>query len=88
MILKSGKEWQPRHADILSWELAYSHIDVAQELLKMGVWLHANPGRRKTERGMNRFVVSWLGRAGLRGEKRSTRDTTLEQDLNDRSWAK
>ena len=89
MILTTGKQWVPRQIDVASWELAYSHIDIKRELLKMGCWLEANPGRRKTQVGMNRFIVSWLGRITEHTEVRSdrTRDNTLEHDLNDRSWA-
>ena len=89
MVLNTGKEWEPRQEDLLSWELAFSHINIGQELLKMNCWLQANPGRRKTARGMNRFIVSWLGRITEKTEVGSikTRDTSIETDLTDTSWA-
>lgn len=37
------------------------------EVLKAAVWLDANPTRRKTHKGMPRFLVSWLSRAQDRG---------------------
>ena len=87
MILNNGKDWEPSRVDVMSWELAFSHVDIGQELLKMDCWLQANPGRRKTARGMNRFIVSWLGRITVKAESTSTRDRSIEDDLNDRSWA-
>ena len=87
MILTTGKQWEPKQIDRESWELAYSHVNIEQELLRMNCWLMANPGRRKTEVGMNRFIVSWLSRTTKSTEGTRSRDTSLEFDLNDRSWA-
>ena len=86
MILMSGKDWDPNELDLASWELAYSHIDIPTEMLKMNCWLQANPSRRKTARGMPRFVVSWLGRITEQTEVTRTRDTSIQDDLQDHSW--
>lgn len=45
------------------FEGLYMGIDVRQELLKALAWLEASPERRKTARGMPRFLVNWLNRA-------------------------
>ena len=89
MILITGKDWEPKGRDLMAWELAYNHVDVKQEILKMNCWLMANPGRRKTAVGMNRFINSWLSRITVHTEITSTktRDRSIEMDLNDRSWA-
>jgi hypothetical protein len=63
MILKNGQDWQPTDAQWDIWERAYPALNVYGELLKMDAWLLANPTRRKTERGMPKAVVAWLGRA-------------------------
>jgi hypothetical protein len=42
---------------------AYEGINVMAELGKMGAWLTSNPLKRKTEKGMPRFMNSWLERA-------------------------
>ena len=44
------------------WKNTYPAVDVEQELRKMVAWSHSNPTRRKTRRGVNRFINSWLAR--------------------------
>ena len=44
------------------WQGQFPGVDVGAELLKIQAWLDANPTRRKTHRGMSRFVVGWLSR--------------------------
>lgn len=44
------------------WQDAYPAIDVKQQLREMKAWLVANPSNKKTLKGVQRFVVSWLGR--------------------------
>jgi hypothetical protein len=41
----------------------YPAIDVDRELVRMRAWLIANPDKKKTHRGMKRFINSWLSRA-------------------------
>ncbi len=86
MKLKDGTTYRPMPDDIESWRQAYPGIDVMVELRKMGVWLNANPSKRKTRRGINRFIVNWLGRARP-AVSTSTRHTSLHDDLTDTSWA-
>ena len=38
-------------------------LGVMYELVKAYTWLESNPDRRKTKRGMMRFLNSWLSRA-------------------------
>ncbi len=52
---------------IQKWTEAYPAVDVKQELRKMVVWLVANPQRKKTRRGVDRFINSWLSREQDRG---------------------
>src|SRR5690606_550144 len=49
-------------ADITEWSSAFPAVDVRQQLAAMRQWLVANPTRRKTKRGMRKFIVSWLDR--------------------------
>jgi|GEM_PF-1873881 len=42
-------------------------VDVDAELRKMEAWCDANSTRRKTRRGIRRFVANWLARAQDRG---------------------
>lgn len=52
---------------IEKWTEAYPAVDVKQELRKMVAWLVANPQRKKTRRGVDRFINSWLSREQDRG---------------------
>ncbi len=45
----------------------YQSVDIIQELRKMKGWLMANPTKRKTRRGLLRFVNNWLSREQDRG---------------------
>lgn len=44
------------------WQELYPAVNVKSELSKIIGWLEANPSKRKTARGMLRFVNSWLSR--------------------------
>lgn len=62
-------------ADIDEWAKAFPAVDVRQQLAVMRSWLLANPTKRKTKRGMRKFVVAWLDRkqnAGTAPPPRST----------------
>lgn len=45
------------------WQKTFSTVRVDQECLQARAWLDANPVRRKTFKGMPRFLVSWLSTA-------------------------
>lgn len=49
--------------DVENWEGLYPAVDVMQELRKMRGWLDCNPTKRKTKRGIGRFINNWLSRA-------------------------
>ena len=40
----------------------YPHLDVEQQFRNMIGWLSVSPERRKTRRGIGRFIASWLSR--------------------------
>jgi len=85
ITLKDGTEYRPQPGDINRWQMAYPQADVPGELRKMSAWCDANRQKRKTARGIERFIVNWLSRA--RPEMAtSTRHTSLADDLHDTSW--
>jgi len=94
MILNTGEEWQPEDEDIIQWQKTYQAVDVFQELAKMESWLDANPSKRKTSKGIKRFVNSWLSRAQDQGGsspikvegKKTIRQRSNLDDLTDISW--
>lgn len=52
---------------IEQWKQAYPAVDIRQELLRMISWLNANPKRKKTRRGIDRFITAWLSKEQDRG---------------------
>lgn len=44
------------------WEEVYPAVDVGVELRRMIAWLDSNPKKKKTRRGIERFINSWLVR--------------------------
>ena len=56
------------------WENTYPAVDVKQELKKMAAWCDSNPTRRKTRRGIERFINNWLSRTqdsgGTKGKEK------------------
>lgn len=48
---------------VSKWRTSYPALDVMAECHKAWSWLDANPTRRKTARGMPKFLVGWLNRA-------------------------
>jgi predicted phage replisome organizer len=62
---------------IAMWGKAYPAVDVEQEFHKMIAWCDANPNKRKTARGVARFINSWLER-----EQDSGRSSRQGNDWN------
>jgi uncharacterized protein YdaU (DUF1376 family) len=70
----SGEAFPIFEADVSEWSSAFPAVDTRQQLAAMRSWLNANPTRRKTKRGMRKFIVSWLDRrqnAGHQAEPRA-----------------
>jgi hypothetical protein len=49
--------------EVAQWGELYPGIDIKQELRNMKGWLLANPTRRKTKTGINKFINNWLAKA-------------------------
>jgi len=60
--LNTGKMFPVTQGQIDDWKNLYQAIDVEQQIRKMRGWLDANPKRRKTSRGILRFVNGWLAK--------------------------
>ena len=58
----SGETYPISEADVAEWRSAFPAVDIRQQLAAARQWLIANPTRRKTRRGIRKFVVSWLDR--------------------------
>lgn len=73
--LKSNEEYAVSEVDTQEWGRLYPAVDVGQELRKMRGWLEANPARRKTQRGIRRFINSWL--SGEQDKRQSSGDNGI-----------
>jgi hypothetical protein len=55
--------WEPSQDQVDGWLRSFPNLDILSEALKALAWLEASPERRKTARGMPRFLVGWFSRA-------------------------
>lgn len=63
----TGDEFPITRKQVDQWQETFPAVDVAQQLRAMRAWLDANRVRRKTARGMPKFVVGWLSREQDKG---------------------
>lgn len=86
--LNTGQEHPIYDKEIKDWEELYPVVDVRQQLRAMKGWLLSNPGRRKTKRGINRFINNWLSKKQDRGYRKPFDDNghqrTLDSGYGDR----
>lgn len=82
LILNDKTEYWIFEDQIAEWKELFPAVDVMQELRKMRSWLDSNTSRRKTKRGILRFVNGWLSKEQDKGWSRqgggSTYDTGRE----------
>lgn len=71
MVLNDKSLHDVYQKDVEKWSDLYPAVDILQELKKMVGWLDSNPTKRKTKRGINRFINNWLSNAQDRGGKKS-----------------
>ncbi|MDE7426054.1 MAG: phage replisome organizer N-terminal domain-containing protein [Lachnospiraceae bacterium] len=68
--LNTGEEHPVYDKEIKDWETLYPAVDVRQQLRSMKGWLLSNKAKRKTKRGINRFINNWLSREQDKGGSR------------------
>ena len=68
--LNDKTDYQITQAEIDHWQDLYPAVDIMAELRKMKGWCEGNPAKRKTRRGIVRFVNTWLAREQDRGGSR------------------
>lgn len=93
IILNDGSEWRPTVADINEWRKFYTGIDVVRELGRMRQWCISNPSKRKTPRGVRRFVTNWLdseqnrqGKYSRSGQNQKDKYTQRMEDMQ--NWGR
>ena len=60
LILNTGQEWRPTIAEFEDYKRLYPGVDVAQAFRNMAGWCKGNQTKRKTIKGIRRFVNNWL----------------------------
>ena len=67
IVLNDGTEY-PVYQDMMTvYRGLYPAVDIEQALRDMAGWCLANPTRRKTRTGINRFINGWLAKEQNRG---------------------
>lgn len=79
MPLVDGSDFDIREQDIEEWQDAFPNVDVVQQLKAMRLWCKDNPERKKTRKGVRRFITSWLDREQNRGGVRTQQGHTSTQ---------
>lgn len=49
------------------WKELFPAVNIEQELRKMAAWCEANPSKRKTRKGIERFIAAWLSKMQDKG---------------------
>lgn len=57
----------------------FPSLNIDPELKKMAAWLDSNPAKRKTQKGIKKFITSWLSKAA---DKIIDNNTTGHKDSN------
>lgn len=65
--LNDGTEYPVSQEQCHEWAGLYPAVDVIQQFRQMRAWLIANPRKKKTKSGINRFIVTWLSKEQDRG---------------------
>jgi hypothetical protein len=60
-------EWELTRSQEVQWSQLFPSLDVLAESRAAMAWILADPARKKTAKGMKRFLVGWLGRSQNRG---------------------
>ena len=78
-LVRAGECYGVTDEQVRDWEEAYPAVDVMQALRSMRQWSLANQMKRKTRRGVLKFVTGWLSREQDRGGNHGpkTKNATL-----------
>lgn len=65
--LNDGTMFPVTSGMVEEYKSLYPSVDVEQELRNMKGWCNSNPTKRKTKKGISRFINSWLARVQDKG---------------------
>ena len=67
----SPDSWAMTSKHCEQWESLFPSLEILSESRNALAWVLADPARKKTAKGMPRFLVGWFGRSQNRGGKQS-----------------
>lgn len=82
LTLNDKSEYGVTQTDIDLFTELYPAVNVMQELRNMKGWCNSNPSKRKTRRGINRFINSWLSREQDNGRSYESKTSKID------AWSK
>ena len=88
LTLNDKTEYPFYQSDIDEYSDLYPAVNVLQELKKMRGWCKDNPTKRKTKKGIRRFVNSWLSRAQDQGDgyRNQSHGSSTNNNFNLEDW--
>ncbi len=87
LILNDGSEWRPTEALFAEYVSLYPNVDVKQQFNVMRGWCLSNKPKRKTRRGITRFVNSWLTREQDKGYRRPADNGSYQQRQSESGYS-
>ena len=75
LILNDGTDYEIVEAYIEKMRPLFPDVDVRKEFRKMSAWCINNPARRKTKRGVTRFINTWLSSAQKEAEEKQAKSS-------------
>jgi hypothetical protein len=72
ITLKDGVKWKPTQEDFDDWLRMFPDVDVKREFDNMRRYCLDKPQKRKTARGIKRFVTNWLERTSKDQKEETT----------------
>jgi len=82
---KDCHEWPLTRSQLDEWGPLYPGLDVLATCRNALAWARANPTKRKTAKGMPRFLVSWLTREQNQGRPRANGPPAVDPILAKRA---
>lgn len=79
--IREPKTWHLTEAKLVEYQEAFDNLDVLVQLRAALQWVRDNPTKRKTARGMPRFLGAWLARTSDSGRARPRGQTDDVADL-------
>lgn len=83
LILKNNTEWLPTVKEYEEYKTLYPNVDIETQFRKMRGWLNGNPVKRKTRKGIARFVNNWLSKEQ---DKQQTKVVQTKEQYTDEEY--